>query len=146
MPDRKSHLVRLTIPSRAGYEKVAMDTAASLARQAGLAAERVEDLRTAVGEACMNAIEHGHGGDARRRVLLAMAATPSEIEIRVRDRGEAFALPQADPSIAAAVESGGSTRGWGIFLIRNLVDEVEFRPLPRVGNLVRMVIELENEE
>ena len=43
-----------------GFEKVAMSTAASVAKLMGFREDRIEDLKTAVAEACINAIEHGN--------------------------------------------------------------------------------------
>jgi serine/threonine-protein kinase RsbW len=56
---RKSANVEVRLPSRLGYEKGAMSTAASVAKLMGFREDRIEDLKTAVAEACINAIEHG---------------------------------------------------------------------------------------
>ena len=50
-------IIELRLPSRLGYEKVAMDTASSLARRMGFGGDRVEALRTAIAEAVTNAID-----------------------------------------------------------------------------------------
>ena len=60
MTNVKSTSVEVRLPSRLGYEKVAMSTAAAVAKLMGFKPERVEDLKTAVAEACINAIEHGN--------------------------------------------------------------------------------------
>src|SRR6476661_8303915 len=52
----KKRLVELRIPSIFGYEKVAMVTVMAVAARLGMSGERAEDLRTAVAEACINAI------------------------------------------------------------------------------------------
>ena len=146
MSKKKPESIELTIPSGPGFEKVAMDTAASLARKIGLPPERIEDLRTAVSEACLNAIEHGNQENRRHKVVVLMAATDSELEISVRDQGQAFAVPDEAPNITTIIEEEKRSRGWGIYLIRSLVDEVEFKPLPKGGNVVRMVIHLAGQE
>jgi serine/threonine-protein kinase RsbW len=146
MPRKRPQSVELTIPSGVGFEKVAMDTAASLAKKIGLPPERIEDLRTAVSEACLNAIEHGNEESHRRKVVVLMAATDSELEISVRDHGRAFVVPDEAPNITTIIEEEKRSRGWGIYLIRSLVDEVEFKPLPKGGNVVRMVINLAGQE
>ena len=56
----KSTSVEVRLPSQLGYEKVAMSTAAAVAKLMGFREDRVEDLKTAVAEACINAIEHGN--------------------------------------------------------------------------------------
>jgi serine/threonine-protein kinase RsbW len=48
---RKSANVEVRLPSRLGYEKVAMSTAASVAKLMGFREDRIEDLKTAVAEA-----------------------------------------------------------------------------------------------
>jgi len=53
-------MTELRLPTRLGFEKVAMNTAASVAQLMGFTEDRVEDLKTAVAEACINAIEHGN--------------------------------------------------------------------------------------
>ncbi len=56
----KPTTVEVRLPSRLGYEKVAMSTAAAVAKLMGFREDRVEDLKTAVAEACINAMEHGN--------------------------------------------------------------------------------------
>ncbi len=48
--------VEVRLPSELGFEKVALSTAASMAKLMGFSDDRVEDLKTAVAEACINAI------------------------------------------------------------------------------------------
>lgn len=62
-------ITELRLPTRLGVEKVAMSTAASVAGIMGFSADRVEDLKTAVAEACINAIEHGNKLDDRLGVV-----------------------------------------------------------------------------
>lgn len=66
-------IIELRLPRRLGYEKVARDTASSLARDLGLSSERVEALRTAVSQALINAIEHSNDQDSEMRVLVLLA-------------------------------------------------------------------------
>jgi serine/threonine-protein kinase RsbW len=80
-------VVELHLPSRLGYEKVAMDAAASLARRMGFSADRVDALRTALAEAITNAIEHGNAHDAQMRVLVMLTVRPSELVVSVADQG-----------------------------------------------------------
>ena len=53
-------VTELRLPTRLGFEKVAMNTAASAAQLMGFSEESVDDLKTAVAEACINSIEHGN--------------------------------------------------------------------------------------
>ena len=138
-------MIELRLPSRLGYEKVAMDTASSLARRMGFAADRVEALRTAIAEAVTNAIEHGNAQDSGMRVLVMLTARPDELVVSVADQGRKQ-LDQGQTTPSPRIEDAFDRQdkgGWGIWLIRELMDEVEFTTAPSGGNQVRMVIHLE---
>lgn len=138
-------MIELRLPSRLGYEKVAMDTASSLARRMGFTGERVEALRTAIAEAVTNAIEHGNAQDSGMRVLVMLTARPDELVVSVADQGRKQ-LDQDQTTPTPRIEDAFERQdkgGWGIWLIRELMDEVEFTTAPSGGNQVRMVIHLE---
>jgi serine/threonine-protein kinase RsbW len=77
----------IQLPSRLGSEKVAMNTAADLARSMGFAEDRIEDLKTAVAEACINAIEHGNKLDENLSVGVILSMGSDSLEVRVVDSG-----------------------------------------------------------
>jgi serine/threonine-protein kinase RsbW len=138
-------IIELRLPSRLGYEKVAMDTASSLARRMGFGGDRVEALRTAIAEAVTNAIEHGNEHDSDMRVLVMLTARPDELVVSVADQGRKQ-LDHQQTTPAPRIEDSFTKQdkgGWGIWLIRELMDEVEFTTAPSGGNQVRMVIHLE---
>ncbi len=138
-------IIELRLPSKLGYEKVAMDTASSLARRMGFGTDRVEALRTAIAEAVTNAIEHGNAQDSGMRVLVMLMARPDELVVSVADQGRK-PLDQDQTTSTPRIEDALTRQdkgGWGIWLIRELMDEVEFTTAPSGGNQVRMVIHLE---
>ena len=137
MTDELKRRIEIRIPSELGYEKVAMEAAATVARQMGFSPDRVQDLKTAVSEACLNAIEHGNQLDARQRVFIVLTVQPSGLVVNVADSGKE-PIPTGQPQPGR----GQDNRGWGMFLIQNLVDEVQVQSEPNVGNQVRMVIHL----
>ena len=132
----------LYIPSVLGCEKTAMDFVASVAKKTGLADERIEDLKTAVSEACLNAIEHGNKLNASTKVGVSITVDGSRLQVDVQDEGKGVGQI-VPPNIEDMIEKGERPRGWGIFLIRNLVDELEFKADSDGGNVVRMIIHLE---
>ncbi len=134
--------LELHIPNAFGYEKVAMNFAASAAKDMGLAEERIEDLKTAVSEACLNAIEHGNKMDASMKVGVVLNVEELNLQVTVQDVGDEIG-PVETPNIEDKIEGKSNRRGWGIFLIKNLVDEVKFESAPEGGNLVRMIIHLD---
>lgn len=134
--------IELHIPSILGFEKVAMDFAASVAKMMDLPSDRIEDLKTAVAEACLNAIEHGNKLDASMKVGISLTIEESKLQVAVRDEGEGIGEIDT-PKIEDKMEGKKTPRGWGIFLIKSLMDEVQFESPPEGGNLVRMIIHLD---
>lgn len=139
IPDSK---IELHIPSVMGYEKIAMECAASMAKKMGFTEDRIEDLKTAVAEACLNAIEHGNKMDTSTKVGITLTVEESKLQVSVKDQGKGIdEVPT--PSIESKIEGEEKPRGWGIFLIKSLVNEVTFEPGPEGGNVTKMVIYLD---
>lgn len=138
-PDNK---IELHIPSVMGYEKIAMETAASMAKRMGFTEDRIEDLKTAVAEACLNAIEHGNKMDTKTKVAITLAAGESRLQVTVKDEGKGVG-EIISPNIESKIEGKDKARGWGIFLIKSLMNEVKFEPSPEGGSVVKMIIYLE---
>ena len=142
---RNGSSVEVRIPSELGFEKVAMSTAAGMAAMMGFSQERIEDLKTAVAEACINAIEHGNAGDDSLHVGVVLSRTDSELEVRVSDEGSGPGeLPDA-PDIHRKMAGEEDPRGMGMFLIQALVDEAEWHQGPPGKSYVRLVIRLDKE-
>lgn len=131
--------IEISLPSRVGYERLAMECSASFARMVGFTNARIEDIKTAVSEACLNAIEHGNEGRPDARVVVTMNSRNGAIVISIMDEGSGIAEFPSDPSIERKIEGQETPRGLGLFLIRQLVDDVEYVPLVQRGHEVRMV-------
>ncbi|NJK78728.1 MAG: ATP-binding protein [Chloroflexaceae bacterium] len=138
-------VIELRLPSRLGYERVAMDAASSLARRMGFEGDRIAALKTAVSEAVTNAIEHGNQHNETMKVVVLLTVRDDELIVSVTDQGSKSideAYVSRVPNISEAMQKDDKG-GWGIWLIRELMDEVEFTKAPGGGNQVRMVIHLE---
>jgi len=82
------------------------------------------DLRLCLDEALANAIKHGNKNNAKRIISISVDTTPQQIELSVADEGDGFqfdAIP--DPTRNDNLKKPS---GRGIYLMRNLMDEVEF--------------------
>ena len=134
--------VEVSLPSRIGYERIAMECSASFAKILGLAQERIEDLRTAVAEACLNAIEHGNKGRPEARVIVKFSRSDDALGVAVMDEGNGIGALPEDPDIERKLENLEPPRGLGIYLIKHLVDQVEFNAASTEGHTVTMVIRL----
>jgi serine/threonine-protein kinase RsbW len=137
---RPTDQVGLHLPSAFGYERIARSAVETLAELVGFSPERIEDVKTAVAEACMNAIEHGNQLDRATSVTVLVTAGARYIEISVADEGKT-PMPDHLPE-PGRMDEGGNRRGLGMLFIRQLVDEMEITQLPEGGNQVRMVIYL----
>ena len=140
--DKPSSSIELRLPSRLGYEKVAMHTAASVAQLMGFSDERVDDLKTAVAEACINAIEHGNKLDDSLSVGVILSMDANSLEVKVTDTGEGPQGMTETPDIDKKMLGEEDARGMGMFLIQALVDEAEWVSSPPTGSYARMVIHL----
>ena len=142
----KSTCVEVRLPSRLGYEKVAMSTAASVAKLMGFRPERIEDLKTAIAEACINAIEHGNRMNEKLSVGVILSAGDDELEVKVIDDGKGMNKQQAKPDIDKKMHGEEDPRGMGMFLIQALVDEAEWvAGTDGKSSYVRLVIRLDKE-
>ena len=126
MSELKTATVEVRLPSRMGFEKVAMSTAASVAKLMGFREDRVEDLKTAVAEACINAIEHGNRLNEKLSVGVVLSAGADSLEVKVIDDGKGMRKQSAKPDIDRKMHGEEDPRGMGMFLIQALVDEAEW--------------------
>jgi len=144
MSEAKATTVEVRLPSRLGYEKVAMSTAAAVAQLMGFGKDRIEDLKTAVAEACSNAIEHGNKLNEARSVGVTLSAGNNELEVKVVDSGKGVKSLPPRPDIDLKMHGEQGTRGMGMFLIQALVDEAEWVAGDNGKNsYVRLVIRLD---
>jgi len=141
---RKSANVEVRLPSRLGYEKVAMSTAASVAKLMGFREDRIEDLKTAVAEACINAIEHGNRLNEGLSVGVMLSAGEDSLEVKVMDDGKGLKGLPPKPDIEKKMHGEEDPRGMGMFLIQALVDESEWVAGSNgKSSYVRLVIRLD---
>lgn len=136
--------VEVNLPNEIGYERIAMACSASFAKIVGFVPERIEDLKTVVSEACLNAIEHGNKGDPDARVNITMHYKENAITVSVMDEGTGVEKIPAAPDIIRKIEKLETPRGLGIFLIKQLADHVDLNRMTKDGHAIRMVIRMAN--
>jgi serine/threonine-protein kinase RsbW len=130
-----------TLPSEPGNERLALARVAESVAGLDLPDARLEKLKTAVAEATMNAIEHGNRNRAEIPVEVEVTQNGDEIVVAITDQGgEANLVPgqqpgltgqpgqpgePEEPDLLKKLDGGQSPRGWGLFLIRNMVDAMD---------------------
>lgn len=118
--------VELNIPSNPVFERVVRASAAEVGSAIGFSEERVEDLKLAISEAVNNAIDHGNNREASKLVAVVFEIDGEKLEIRISDQGPG--LEQLDTSRHVVEEQNleaGQLRGFGMYLISELVDDLE---------------------
>ena len=116
------------LPSEPGNERLALARVEQSVRGLGLPDSRLEKLKTAVAEATMNAIEHGNQNRAEIPVELEVMQNGAEIVVAITDQGgQAHLVPgqPEEPDLVKKLDGEQSPRGWGLFLIRNMVDAMD---------------------
>lgn len=116
--------VELHLPPDVQYVGLARLVVTVAARQAGMADERIEDLKIAVSEATTNAILAHRRSDEPSPVVLSFGPTRNDtFGVTIADTGPGFDPPSSDTHSTRAWTDEG---GLGVTLIRGLADDVEF--------------------
>lgn len=132
MEQSRSDLVTLaefTVPSTLGEERVVMERVTAALAGLGVPEERLRRLETAAAEAAMNAIEHGNRLAPDLPVDVSVQASPESIVVRVTDHGRGSPASASQPDLEAKLAGEQSPRGWGMFLMKEMVDDVRLREL-----------------
>lgn len=110
--------------SRPGNERNAMMDVAAVARKY-LPENRLEQLKTAVAEATLNAIEHGNQNRPELTVYVQVLVSGPTLIVRITDQGGNQPIPEnTNPDLDRKLAGLETPRGWGLFLIKNMVDEM----------------------
>ena len=119
--------VKLRLPMVPDMEIEASKAAASVAEAIEMSPDKIDEVRMAVVEACINAFEHSNAPD--REVVLSVAVIgdkePESLRITVQDAGVGFVPGNVEKPTLASKLRAKRKRGWGLTIIRGLMDEVE---------------------
>lgn len=117
--ESESERYEIVIPMSDESEMIAIHAVEEIARRNNYPSKAINQIKTALVEACINAAEHSLSPD--RRTTLGLLARPEMIEISVSNRGI-----RASDRTPAKSESTSERRGWGIKLIEELMDTVTY--------------------
>ena len=141
-----SLLADFTIPSAPDNERQAMEQVAAAVAVLNLPADRLERLKTAVGEATMNAMEHGNRYDPDLPVAIQVRASAELLTVSITDHGGGQEVLDGEaPDLEAKLAGLQSPRGWGLFLIRSMVDEMNVTS-DDVHHTVELVMHLQGDQ
>jgi serine phosphatase RsbU (regulator of sigma subunit)/anti-sigma regulatory factor (Ser/Thr protein kinase) len=138
-------LGEFSVASEPGNERQAMQQVVELVQPLHLSEKRLEQLKTAVAEATMNAMEHGNHYQPEVPVHIVVRASDSSVSVSITDRGGSKPIPAPEtPDLEAKLAELQTPRGWGLFLIQNLVDEMN-RSSDETHHTLELVMHLEGE-
>jgi anti-sigma regulatory factor (Ser/Thr protein kinase) len=116
-------LVEFDVPSVEGNERLTLDRVSTIVAPLGLPAARLKRLETAVGEATMNAMEHGNRYSPDKPVTVRVLTEPHQVRVQIVDHGGAPPDARSEvPDLEAKLAGLQRARGWGLFLIKEMVD------------------------
>lgn len=101
----------------------------------GFSDRDVRDLALVVSEACANVIEHAYRGEPNHPIDLHLTIDETKLLLLVRDFGVPFIAGDYRPPDLDVPQEGG----YGVFIIRNLMDEVEYDVSEGSGTTLRLV-------
>ncbi len=122
--------VDLIIPMMQDIEVAATKTASALAEYMRFDIEKIDELNQALIEACINSFEHGKSDDNKLYIKFVMQS--NELTVIIKDKGKGFDMDKVDdkPDIKNKLKSSYK-RGWGLMLIKNLMDKVDIQSSPQ---------------
>lgn len=129
----------LTFPGKfSSLEKIS-DLIVQSAQTAGLDSNAIYAVQLAVDEACSNIIEHAYRGEGNGDIEVSTQVTEAGLKVIIRDFGAPFnpgKIPT--PNLNVPLEKL-EPRGVGLYLMRKMMDEVNFEFTPGTGNVLTMV-------
>ncbi|MFV9503978.1 MAG: ATP-binding protein [Oscillochloridaceae bacterium umkhey_bin13] len=129
MKTRHPERIKLDLPARFTYLHLLSDCIADLLKLVdGLhdTETLIYNVQLAAHEACTNIVNHayGSGSEGRIRIDLTLEFDPPRLTIDLQDTGKPFdELSYTAPNLDAV-----QVHGYGLFLIRNLMDSVTYTP------------------
>ncbi len=109
------------------------------AEEAGFDDKEIYAVELAVDEACTNIIEHAYGGEGNGEIICICNDINNGLEIILKDDGKQFDPAGVTPPDFSIELEKLQPRGAGLFLIRNMMDDVDFKFSKDSGNELRMV-------
>ena len=126
--------IELKVPSKAEYVSIVRALVTDLALRLGLSKSAVEDVQVAVSEACANVVRHAYSDDQHgSKVLVCCGIRDGRLTIEIADSGQGFAETIVQPPHLKDKDGG-----FGLVLIRSLMENVSLDSSPECGTVVRM--------
>ena len=121
---KKNPSVELKLPVLKNMELVATNTSEVVSKHMDLSEEKSAEISMALIEACINAFEHS---ETKEDIYIHFIISDENLTIKVIDKGVGFDSSAIKlPNIEDKVGTQERKRGWGLMLIQELMDEVDY--------------------
>lgn len=137
--DMQEVMLELPLLEDMELELTASKTACAMGEQIRMSPDKIDEMRMAVVEACINAFEYSNANDERVRVgfkILGTRQQPLGLQITVRDNGVGFAPEKVPKPDLGKTFRGEGKRGWGLEIIHGLMDEVDIESGPEGTSVI----------
>lgn len=130
---------QLKVPSQTDNLELIREFVSRVAAKVGFDSEDVNKIELAIDEACTNVIKHAYEKNSRQPIDIAIKLDYDKLTIIVTDQGRGFNVDDIKTPDMKEYLAEMRVGGLGIFLMKNLMDEVKFDVKPGVRNQVKMV-------
>ena len=117
---RQGQIVELDVPSSPEYVGIVRHAVEGIARRMNFDEFQIEDLKLAVGEACTNAVRHGCAKDDLQHIAVRCTVMNDGLSVEIRND-----IRNCDAPDVPAQPDTTREGGYGLYLIRRLMDEVD---------------------
>ncbi len=130
---------QLKVPSQTDNLELIREFVSRVAAKVGFDSDDVNKIELAIDEACTNVIKHAYEKNSKKPIDIAIKLDYNKLTIIVTDQGKGFNVDDIKTPDMKEYLAEMRVGGLGIFLIKNLMDEVKFDVKPGVRNQVKMV-------
>ena len=143
---KKTRQYLLKIPGQVDNLEIIRNFISGVAKKVGFGDDDANKIELAVDEACTNVIEHAYRDDDDKDIDIAIKLDYQKLTVVVTDRGRSFNFKQVEMPNMNSYLAELRVGGLGIYLMKTLMDEVDYQSKPGGKNEVRMVKYLLNPE
>jgi serine/threonine-protein kinase RsbW len=129
----------LKIDSRTDQLVTVRDFVSRAAYASGFNDEEVSKIALAVDEACTNVIKHAYNYDNKKKITITVQDSDGDFEILIMDTGRQFDPSKIQVPNMKDYLSKYKRGGLGVYLMKSLMDKVEYQIEPGKQNRVRLV-------
>ncbi len=133
-------------PGRGPYLKHIRRLVSDLASQVGFSEAEIAKIEMAVDEACSNILEHSYAPQKTWRwqhrepeIRMEVGIEHGCLVIEINDHGQGFDFANYQPAKMDDQLKSMARGGYGIFIMRSFMDEVEYTSNDQTGNTLRLV-------